>query len=376
MAFNTTKNDKDFNLRYKIRPFENNSWDNTIYQTPNLYFLPFFGHDFIKPSDSIDAILDKYRNYFENQAVCDRSVSRHYHIDRFHQMSNEEKEKYQEFLCPYDDCPTKSEFPIGDCMSRMSNIMMAYARGLYVQSVNENQEDEEFVNKINNQLDKSFYKFAQMYLNPNNGGFLLNGAALGVVLSSRFRIYKSRENNEVGINTQNAYRDGHNGTEYWANIYDESLKIIKEGYYKFEELPFVKALSQVNDRCLLMDTIAKILWKQPRSAKLHGHKSITDDMIKLDRIVDDKHGFSMELGNLLNNAINCETPITPDVQKSLLKLNKRITSDNYTPDRNDFNELLNDCVKVTKSQPKEKRTDISYKYKGKSKPTTDYSKYL
>ncbi len=360
MAFNTTTNDRDFNLRYIIKPFENNDYNNIIYQNFNPYMVPFFGNEHLLSIRNLeDAYIPAtYEAYANNSRKYDNPIIQLFKNDRFHQMSQDDAIYYNKDLDNETPLNLKKRFQkiysTLNVFSFVPGLVFINWEGADVESLNR----ERFVIRD---------KLVRRFCDPNNDGFLLNGAMLGMIMSSRFKVTNDTEN-KVRL-TQEGIHDGNKGTEYWSNVYEESIKMVEEqGYYILEKLPFYKALSQLNDRCLLADTIAKILWKQPRSAKLHGNKSITDDMIKLDRIIDDRHGFSMEFGNLINNAMTCEVPISPDVQKSLLKLNKRITAKEYTPNRADYTELLDNCIKVTKSMPREKRTDISYKYKGRSKP--------
>ncbi len=357
MAFNTTTNDRDFNLRYKIKPFENNDYNNIIYQNFNPYMVPFFGNEFLLHTKD-NNLFKIYLKYALNDSEYGEPIPPLFKNDRFHQMSQEDINYY------YKDLDVNTPLNIDKRLFKIAKTIeiLGCAPAMALGDMEGADLD-----KLNIESNVYIDKLIQRFCNPNNDGFLLNGVMLGMIMSSRFIINYDEDINEY--NSHRAVHDGNKGTEYWANVYDESVKMIKEqGYCILEKLPLYKALSQLNDRCLLADTIAKILWKQPRSAKLHGNKSITDDMIKLDRIIDDRHGFSMEFGNLINNAMTCEVPIAPDVQKSLLKLNKRITAKEYTPNRADYTELLDNCIKVTKSMPREKRTDISYKYKGKSKP--------
>lgn len=231
-----------------------------------------------------------------------------------------------------------------------------------------------------NDISKISDILAKKFLDPNNGGYILNGCAIDMVSDCVLQRIRPSWIKDAPLSL--AEYDKNN---YWSIMSEKTKNEMKHIYCTndIKKTSLYKALDRYNDRCLLADTLSKIFFVQPLSATLTGKKSITDEMINLNtNIIYNVDGKwrEEELGNIINNALTLpnEIPIDKNIVKMLHDINRKLTpvyiSNNIElnkepPTREDYDTILNCVAQVAFTNPN--KHDILNRYTKFDSPTKD-----
>ncbi len=231
-----------------------------------------------------------------------------------------------------------------------------------------------------NDISKISDILAKKFLDPNNGGYILNGCAIDMGTDCVLQLIEPSWIEDAPLSLVK-----YDKNNYWSIMTEKTIQEMKHIYCTndIKKTSLYKALDIYNDRCLLADTLSKIFFVQPLSATLTGNTSITDDMVNLSTKIKynvDGKWREEELGNIINNALTLpnDIPIDKNIVSLLHNINRKLTPEcilnnkrleKSPPTREDYNTILNCVAQVAFTNPNKHnifdstKKDTTYKLK-------------
>lgn len=373
------KRERDFDYRYHY-PLAAHFYDCIVEMTPNIYKTPIYGFDLDKTSwregeeytakthhitgALLDLSYDQFREYFE--------------MDRQFPLTQEELQyNVLDAHCGYGhDLSRYLSYEGYDGLFENFSDRLAYNCNLIRTIVDVNTERDGLSQKEKEDYRENLYDFLmEKYFNPKNGGFLGTASFLTcspmMPYNSETKTYKFNKklNCELPVGRTFPILEEGNDHQYWYDKYLESKEQVKANW-RVQDTSIYKALENYNSTCLAVDTIAKVFWRQPLSAKVLKKDGISDEMVDMNYVpkkknigveVYDKKGKPAELGYIILNTVMNEDPISKDVRNKLFTINRRLDDRNHIPTKRDYVETMECCAEIVKNNTA--RMDMQSKYR-------------